>query len=74
MSAVPQAARPRVPLGWLAISALAMLMLAAGACGLLQPALLPMLAPPAVAWSLIAAGLMLDAMAVLQILQGVRRR
>ena len=55
-----------------ALTAVAMLMLTAGLMGLLRPTLFPSLAQPAVAWSLIVVGAMLDTGAVTQLMLALR--
>ncbi|MEQ8233903.1 MAG: hypothetical protein RLW61_09020 [Gammaproteobacteria bacterium] len=62
-----------LPLGPVAQSAFASLLLAAGVLGLVQPQLVPPLAQPAVAWSLIGVGALLDAWAVVAIVGAARR-
>ncbi|MEQ8663954.1 MAG: hypothetical protein RLW62_24300 [Gammaproteobacteria bacterium] len=66
-------AEVRVPLAALAQSLFAVSLIGAGICGLTQPELVPPLARPAVAWSLIGVGVLLDAWAVLAIVGAVRR-
>lgn len=51
-----------------ALSAVAMVFLGAGAIGLLTPETLPLVARPVVAWSLVGAGALMDAGAVLMLL------
>jgi uncharacterized MnhB-related membrane protein len=62
-----------IPLAPIVLSAFAVALIGAGVCGLVQPALVPPLARPAVAWSLIAVGAMLDTWAMLAIVQAARR-
>ena len=54
------------------LSACGMSMLAAGVVGMTQPALLPALAKPSIAWPLIAVGGMLDSGAVAVLLGALR--
>jgi len=62
-----------IPLAPIVLSAFAVALIGAGVCGLVQPALVPPLARPAVAWSLIVVGAMLDTWAMLAIVQAARR-
>ena len=63
----------KIPLAPIVLSAFAVALIGAGVCGLVQPALVPPLARPAVAWSLIVVGAMLDTWAMLAIVQAARR-
>jgi hypothetical protein len=56
----------------LVLCAVAMVFLGAGAIGLVTPETLPMVARPAVAWSLVAAGAMIDVGAMLMLLSARR--
>jgi len=62
-----------LPLAPIALSAFAVALIGAGVCGLVQPAMVPALARPSVAWSLIVVGAFLDTWAVLAILRAARR-
>ncbi len=66
--------RPSVPLGALALMAVAMLPLLAGVCGLVAPDVLPLAVSPALAWGLVACGLALDGAGVAWFLAVLRRR
>lgn len=68
----PQGAPVGIPFAGIGLSAVAMLFLGAGVFGLLEPASVPQLASPAVAWSLIAVGIVLDVAAILIVL-GARK-
>lgn len=59
----PAAARP-APIAFIVLSLVAALFLAAGVTGLFLPEVAPRLARPAVAWSLIGVGVVLDGFAV----------
>ncbi len=61
------------PMG-IALSVVATLFLAAGVYGLLGPEAVPQLAAPAVAWSFIAVGIMLDAAAIFIVIGAARPR
>ncbi len=65
-SANPDQGSPpvRIPFTGIGLSTVAMLFLGAGALGLFEPATVPQLAAPAVAWSLIGVGIVLDAAAI----------
>lgn len=52
--------RASIPWGAIITSLIASLFLCAGVAGLLMPELVPKLARPAVAWSLIGVGIVLD--------------
>lgn len=68
---------PAFPLAFVVTNGLGSLMLAAGVVGLLEPTIVPQLARPAVAWSLIGVGLTLDVLSVVQLTasrNGGRRR
>lgn len=60
------------PVTFVLTNGLGSLMLAAGVVGLLEPALVPQLARPAVAWSLIGVGLTLDVLSVVQLMAARR--
>jgi tellurite resistance protein TehA-like permease len=62
----------RIPLSTLGLGALSVVMIAAGAIGLVEPDLVPQLARPAVAWSLIAVGVLMDVYAMLCIVRTFR--
>lgn len=68
----PETASVRIPITGIGLSAVAMLFLGAGVFGLLEPAAVPQLASPAVAWSLIAVGIVLD-VAAISIVLGARK-
>lgn len=57
-----------IPLAFVGLITVAMIFLGAGALGLLAPELAPPLARPALAWSLIAVGAMLDVGAIMVLL------
>lgn len=57
-----------IPLAFIGLTSVAALFLGAGVVGLFAPDLLPPLASPAVAWSLLGVGIILDVGAVLQLL------
>jgi len=61
-----------IPPMFIALSATAMIFLAGGAIGLVSPDTVSALAKPAVAWSLIVVGAMLDVGAALQLLAARR--
>ncbi len=56
------------------VSALGVLMIAAGLLGLLQAAQFPALAAPSLVWPLLIVGALLDMGAVLQLLSVLKRR
>ncbi|MDP6183139.1 MAG: hypothetical protein QF609_04920 [Gammaproteobacteria bacterium] len=60
--------RVSIPVGFVVVTALASLFVGAGAIGLFAPDLVPSLSPPAVAWSLLGVGIVLDIGAVMQLL------
>ncbi len=64
--------RQRVPLGFVVLSALAALFMAAGAVGLLAPQTAPLLARPEVAWSLVGSGVVMDGFAIASLLAARR--
>ena len=61
-----------VPLGVLLMTLVATLFFGAGALGLLAPDIVPALARAAVAWSLIAVGIILDVGAILLLVSSRR--
>ena len=63
-----------LPVAPIALSVFAVTLIGAGVCGLVQPALVPPLARPAVAWSLIVVGATLDTWAMFVILRAARRK
>lgn len=69
----PGASNP-IPLPLLVLNGVGAMMMAAGVMGLFAPDAVPALAAPAVAYSLFAVGLSLDAVAVLSILRVVAHR
>lgn len=71
-SADSKAVSARIPVMGLVLSMLATLFLGGGALGLIEPATAPQLAAPAVAWSLIAVGIVLDIAAIMVVL-GARK-
>ena len=68
-----QRARATIPPIGLVLGAVAMLFLGAGAYGLIKPEAVPQLAAPAVTWSLIAVGIVLDAAALFVVLGAARK-
>jgi hypothetical protein len=64
--------KPTFPLGIVLVSSVATLFMGAGAIGLLAPDMAPPFARPAVAWSLIGVGIVLDIGAVLQLIRRSR--
>ena len=56
------------------LSTVAMIFIAAGIIGLTQPDLVPQLARPAVAWSLVSVGVLIDVYAGVQFVLVARRR
>lgn len=71
-SADPNAASVTIAPAGIVLSVVAMLFLGAGALALLEPATVPQIASPAVAWSLIAVGIVLDVAAITVVL-GARK-
>ena len=69
-----KAAGVTFPLTGIGLSTVAMLFLGAGALALLEPGTVPQLASPAVAWSLIAVGIVLDVAAIMSILRARNAR
>ena len=66
-------ARPNVPASFLALTTVGGLCLAAGAVGLASPGLAPQLASAPVAWSLVGVGVVMDLLAVGQLLSSRAR-
>jgi hypothetical protein len=62
----------KLPPSFLVLNGVAMLFLIGGILGLVMPETLPPLASPAVAWSLISVGVILDLFAVAQLLRAVK--
>ncbi len=73
-SADTKAAAVTFPLMGIGLSTVAMLFLGAGALALLQPGTVPQLTSPAVAWSLIAVGIVLDVAAIMIVLRARNSR
>lgn len=73
-SAAPKSAGVTIPPMGIVLSVVAIVFLAAGACGLLSPGTVPQLAAPAVAWSLITVGVVLDAAALFIVIGAARPR
>lgn len=74
VSADSKAAGVTIPPMGIVLSMVAMAFLAAGAYGLMSPEAVPQLAAPAIAWSLIAVGVMLDAAALFVVIGAAKPR
>jgi hypothetical protein len=72
-SKTPRPAGLPFPLPLLVLNAVGVACLAGGVCGLATPEMVPALSSPAVAWSLIAVGAMMDGYAMLGIVGHARR-
>jgi hypothetical protein len=62
----------RLPLGWLAVSAVANLLIVGGLLGLVNPALVPAISAPKIAWTLLGVGIAIEVVAVIALVQALR--
>ena len=63
----------RIPVAGIALSTVASALLAVGIVALVSPGLIPGVSSPMVAWTMIAVGAIVDAMAMVQIIRAARR-